>query len=533
MRFKALCLTIIAASLIACGGGGGGGSRTAPAPSPDEDANPIPTDDGSTNGGTDTSDGTASDGGLIGGSAKVVVVNDGTSGTLDVSFGGTGLRGIAFTSGDIQRFSSVVANDIVSTTDNAQFINEGTPASQSDLKQGQQVLIINDENDDAVAVVYRANIKGPVTEFQLIDPALGRSDMTVLGQNVITNGATTFSNLNLTDFDTAAVGSLLEISGVLDSAGTIHASFIELKSSLSRYKVTGVAINVTTTALTIGGLIVDIASASLSDFDSNSVTEGDVVEVRGIPVDFNGSDQLVAEAVERLPDLVVGTTTLVRIEGIIDDFTSTNEFTVQTTPISTDGSTTFVNGGIESLGLGVKVQIRGTAGSDGTILASLITIQPTNTIRAEGNIEALEPDQISVLGVAFEVRDLTRFEDDSSAGLDPFSFNQLAIGDRVELRGYLDGSSFVATQVEREDTDDRARLRGIVTAIDATAGTLVLNGVTIQADENTTQFELANDSLTNQDAFFNAIEIGSFVRATWDVFTSTDQTVDELSIEDD
>ena len=44
------------------------------------------------------------------------------------------------------------------------FLIEGASGAQSDLRQGQQVLIVeNSSSGAAEAVLYRANVKGPVT----------------------------------------------------------------------------------------------------------------------------------------------------------------------------------------------------------------------------------------------------------------------------------------------------------------------------------------------------------------------------------
>ena len=81
-------------------------------------------------------------------------------------------------------------------------------------------------------------------------------------------------------------------------------------------------------------------------------------------------------------------------------------------------------------------------------LAQRVTIQPTKTLRAEGNIEAIDqaPRRITVLGLSFLLRDLTELDDDSSAEKEPLVFADLAIGDEVEVRGYLDGGECCCNQ---------------------------------------------------------------------------------------
>ena len=198
----------------------------------------------------------------------------------------------------------MILNDATSNTDNAIFLIEGASGAQSDLRQGQQVLIVeNSSSGAAEAVLYRANVKGPVTAVDVLDLALGEVRLVVLGQTVISDGATTVSNVKLANI---LLGDELEVSGVVAVNGDIVASFIEKKSALDEYKVIGKISQVTATQFTMGGLIVDYASATLSDFDSGMVVDGDVLEVKALPSGFTSPNQLEAIEVEQLPLLTVG-----------------------------------------------------------------------------------------------------------------------------------------------------------------------------------------------------------------------------------
>lgn len=469
----------------------------------------------------------------MGGAAALIIDTSVTGVRLDVAVGGTGLAAEKVVTGDIQGFGSVIANGIRANTDGAEFNIDGQTGTQSDLRQGQQVLMLTAADNTASQVLYRANIKGPVTAYTLTNAALGRSQMTVLGQSVTTDATTTFANFNLTTFDPLATPSELEVSGTLDNSGQLRATYVELKTGLTDYKVTGEVSSATATTLAIGSLNVDFASATLRNFDGAAVSNGDIVEVSGASSDFTAPDQLTAEEIEKLPLLRLGSSADAEVEGFIDSFTDTSEFTVQTTLVTSDANTTFINGSSASLALGVKVQVRGNVDANGVIVADQITVQATNTLRAEGNISNIVDDTIEILGVSFEVRSLTRFEDDSEADLEPFTFDQLLVADEIEIRGYQDGGTVVATQVEREDEEQKAELRGVVTALDSSAGTLEISGVAINTDTSLTQFEDDDDTPISSADFFNSLQIGDFVEATWDLFSDTANVVDELSLEDD
>ena len=365
----------------------------------------------------------------------------------------------------------------------------------------------------------------------MLDLALGEVRLVVLGQTVISDGATTVSNVKLANI---LLGDELEVSGVVAVNGDIVASFIEKKSALDEYKVIGKISQVTATQFTMGSLIVDYASATLSDFDSGMVVDGDVLEVKALPSGFTSPNQLEAIEVEQLPLLTVGSDVQVRVEGFIDRFDSSTDFSVQSAPIVTDGGTTYQNGSVDSLALGVKVQIEGTADSSGGILAQRVTIQPTKTLRAEGNIEAIDqaPRRITVLGLSFLLRDLTELDDDSSAEKEPLVFADLAIGDEVEVRGYLDGANVVATSIEREDLEDRARLRGLLTAIDLEAATLDVQGVTVNVQEGLTEFEGVEDNTLSFSEFYATAQIGQVISVKWDLYSSLSVVADQISIEE-
>ncbi len=528
-KTKQTLLVLSILSLASCGGGGGGSSSAvAPqaAPGGSGGGNSGGGNSGGGSGGGAT--GTVVTGGLVPGGAAAEFGSSLQGVELDVASGGTGAS-IDF--GDIQAFGSVVLNDVTVNTDSADFVVEGASGSQSDLRQGQQVLVLSDSSGTtATSVHYRSNVKGPVTSVSVIDAEQSAAQFVVLGQRVLSDATTTLSNVNLVDI---AVSDLLEVSGTLTSNGDIQASYIELKASLAEYKVTGRASNTTATNFAINGLTVDYSSATLDDFNG-PIADNDVVEVKGAPGSFTAPDQLSASKVELLPVLTVGDNVPARIEGFINRFGSATDFEVQTAPVGTTASTTFVNGSASSLALNVKVQVEGSFDANGTLQAAKITIQPTNAIRAEGNVESIDlgAERVALLGVEFQVRALTRFEDNSSANVDPFTLADIGIGDELEVRGYLDGAQVVATRVEREDPEDRARLRGPVTAEDAANGTVDILSVRITGASGITVYEDINDAVISQSEFHDAVELGTFVKADWDTFSDTNQTVDELSIED-
>ena len=515
---------VLTLTLLGCGGGGGGGGGTGP-------------NQGGSGGGTGSGGGASGGsggtgsvyvGGLLPGGVSLSVDPTTTDGfVVGVTEGGSGAPVI----GIVDRFGSIVIDGRVIDTDSAFIYVEGESASQSDLRQGQSIVVMTDSTGtSANGVFYRANVKGPATTVTIVDEATAEAELTILGQVVRTNATTTFNGV---DIGNLTVNDLYEVSGFVNDAGEIEASYIESKTSLAEYKVMGTVANLSSTTFTLQGLNIDYSSATMQDFDQG-IADGDIVEVRGAAGDFTAPDQLVANEVELLTVLRVGDATPLEVEGFVDRFVSATQFDVITVPVTTNGSTTYVNGSVDSIALGVKLIVRGSVQADGVLLAESITIQPTNAVRAEGSLEAIDLDAatVTVLGITFTTRDLLRLEDKSGVGIDPMTLGDLTLGDELEVRGYLDGTEVVASRIERDDPRDRARLRGPVSSEDASAGSVTVLGVVLTGQAGITEYQDVNDNVITAEQFHNLIEVGSFVKGDWDVFVDTTQTVDELSIED-
>ena len=138
------------------------------------------------------------------------------------------------------------------------------------------------------------------------------------------------------------------------------------------------------------------------------------------------------------------------------------------------------------------------------------------------------------VGLTFAIRALTELEDDSSVGIDPFTLDQLVPGDFIEVRGFLDGTMLVAAELEREDFDARTRMRGPVTAEDEVAGTVDILGVTVTGIDGVTEYRNISAVVLPDKAGFHAlVELGTFVEARWDAFSSNTATADRLDLEED
>ena len=455
-------------------------------------------------------------------------------GSGGVRLADTGVGGSGSVVGPLQGHGSIIINDRTLTTDTAEFEIEGSVGTETDLQEGQQLVVIADLGTSvAERVFYRSNVKGPISGYTVLDPLAGAAEFSVLGQTVRTNSTTRYSNGG---FSLLADSDLVEISGAIDAAGKLHATFVETKSTLAEYKVVGTVANLNATTFDLSALTVDYNTATLSEFEGAALAEGQLVEVKMATSDFMPPTNAVATAVELLRPLIFNENAEVEFEGFIDRFVSVTDFDVAGLSVTTTGVTVFVNGSAASLAENVKVEAEGTIDATGTLVAVRIIIKPTDSIRVEGivaQVDLMANTVTTDVGLTFAIRTLTELEDDSSVGIDPFTLDQLVPGDFVEVRAFLDGTTLVAAELEREDFDARTRMRGPVTAEDEVAGTVDILGVTVTGVDGVTEYRDIDDTIINQAGFHAIVELGTFVEARWDVFTSTAVTADRLGLEED
>jgi hypothetical protein len=445
-----------------------------------------------------------------------------------------GISGSGQSVGSIDNFGSVIVNGTEFETNAATIRIDGIPGIEADLSIGQVVQVVgNFDNGEAESIDYRSDIKGPIESITIIDLDLGQATIETLGQTVRVVATTLFSNISL---ELLAAGNLIEISGLRNANGTLVASFVERKAALAEYKLVGTAANVTATTFTVDNLTVDYATATLHNFPGGAISSGDFVEIKADPADFTAPADLSASIVERIAGLAGDTDEEFEVEGFISGFDNASKFDVAGLPVRTSAATTFINGSSGNLANNAKVEVEGVIASDGVLQADSIEFLTDGSVRIEGVLEAVDLGAMTVrvLGVTVEVRPETELEDKSAANEDPLTLADLTVSvDRIELRGFIDGVAVVATELDREDPAIDARLRGPATDEDAAAGTVDILGITATGQAGFTNYFDTNDGGIDQNKFHTLLELGDFVDAQWDTFTSTAATANELSLEDD
>lgn len=411
--------------------------------------------------------------------------------------------------GTITGFGSVIVNGVRYDTSAAAFDIDGTDGTQSDLSVGDVVTIRGTVNDDgtsprATSVTFDDAVEGPV---EAINATAGT--ITVLGQLVHIDADTSFDDsISPASIDGLALDDIVEVSGLFRADGSIGATRIELKPAGSEFEVTGSVANLAGMQFDINALRVDFSAAQLDNFPSGAPEEGQRVEVKGSS--FGAGGELLATRVEFKGTGIGGAAgDQVEVEGFITRFVSPTDFDVAGVPVTTNGSTNFVNGAAADLALNTKVEVEGSIDAGGLVTATEVEIKLANFIRIEGRVDAVGSTTVTIFGLLINTSTATRFEDKSSADLEIFNLTHINPGDYLETRGYETADGIVATQVERDDFRGEVAIRAFVDSVNEPNFTL--RGVPIATDGGT-EFRDINDQPILAGVFFGQA-LGRLVEA--------------------
>ncbi|MFK8015223.1 MAG: DUF5666 domain-containing protein, partial [Gammaproteobacteria bacterium] len=409
--------------------------------------------------------------------------------------GGISRNGIAI--GPISTFGSVVVNGVRYETDaSTVFVIDGEAGgSQADLRVGDTVTITATLDEDsgtatATRITYDDVVTGPA---QSID--IASNTLVVLGQTVRVTADTSFDDdFAVPSLDGISVGQILEISGSVDSDGSIVATRIEFEPAGTELEVTGVvaALNSAAQTFTLGNLQVDFSNAMLSDFPNGVISDGDFVEAKGSQLGAN--NELIASEVEleRLfPDAEEDD--FAEIEGFVTRFVSIEDFDVANFPVVTNAQTVFQGGTAADIGLNVKLEVEGVINANGALVANEVEIRAARSVRVSAAVDSVDAanNTVIALGIPIRVDALTRLEDKTDADVDPLALADINTGDFIEVRGGENpaGSGQVLAAIfEREDPDD-TEVQGFVESITDPAFTILgvnveTNASTVFRDEN-------------------------------------------------
>jgi hypothetical protein len=421
------------------------------------------------------------------------------------------------TTGTITGFGSVIANGIQFNTDTATVTMNGEPGSLSDLRVGMIVSIrgtVNDETGAAVAsqIMFSHEAEGPVRNINTF-----QNRFVVLGQTVMLDELTVFDDMSMADM---ADGNMVRVSGQWRSQERIQATHVHRVADAwapgMMMKVKGEVsqLNTATQHFNIGSQPCDYSGAAL-ELGAANLANGLYVEVSSSSPMSNGDmllDRVQARDRDRDRDQLCDSDCDFEIEGYVTSFTSVTEFEVDGQPVTTTDTTTYVNGTADTLALDVKLAVDGTMNEAGVLVAERIVFRLPSLVEIEADIEAIDTtaSAITLLGISVTTNESTLFRDHGSAGIVDFGFDDLVVGNRTEVRAYLDEAAVIATRLERDDPDDGVTLKAPVEIIAQPDVTLL--GVLVTTDQDTV-FQNEAQEVIDADSFFALLEEGSIVKA--------------------
>ncbi len=382
-------------------------------------------------------------------------------------------NGKQVTRGVIDGFGSVIVNGVHFNSDRTQFTVDDRAGIQADLRVGQVVTIVGNHNGAegvAAEIIYDVSVEGTVTA---VDSASGT--LTVLGQTVVTDAMTIFEGLDLA---TLTVGQRVEVSGYSAGEGRIIASFIAADDAdQSPEELTGVVAGLDSSAQTflIGSQLISYASVATLDLDGATLSDGMLVEVEGT---LDG-DLLVASEIEA-EDSDFEEDTELEMSGVVTAVDAdNNQFVLNGMTVRFDSETEFDDGDQSALQAGVMVEVEGVVGTDGVLLAEDIEFEEAPEIELEGVVQATTENTLTVMGITINADLRTRVRDDRDDEV-YFNLSMLQPGDHVELLlEETTAGQYRAQLLERVDASNKVELKAPVSAIDLSAGTVVLLGLTL------------------------------------------------------
>ena len=384
--------------------------------------------------------------------------------------GGDQTAATGTTSGVITGFGSIIVNGVHYDVDSADVSIDGVPGVQSSLAVGDVVVLqgssVNADGVTGTATAVSANdeLEGYVLDLSGLSAGVGT--INVMGQTVTITLDTVFEGddaavLTIGDL---SVNDVVEVSGFSDGNGGILATRLETKDSLDNdIEIKGLISNLDAGAFTftIGSLIVDYSAATevtslidnglLVEVKTDSVLTGDLasgfvmaaskVEIEEVDdIDGDEGDEIEVQGlisgVDQVAETFVFNGQTIGFAELDDDFDPST---------LVDGMLITVEGHIDAAGNFVFDEIEEDHASDDEV---------------EGTVSAITEATITVdvngVETTFSVTNDTRMIDEQDEGVIPvrfFSLADVAVGDFVEVKFYVDGTTQdnIATELERED----------------------------------------------------------------------------------
>jgi hypothetical protein len=310
-----------------------------------------------------------------------------TCGGTGTDLAGGGVSGTGVSTGSITGFGSVVMNGVHYLTDSEVapgFVTmktfmgmDNSSMMDRDLFRVGMVVIIHHEPNDnnAQQIEYQANLQGPIAAKN----SGAENTVTILGQTVVVGDAAVFSSLDLNE--------IAEVSGFVDSAGRIRASYIAMvpcsvmmrMCTASEFEVKGYVSGLSSSGFRLGPLpggIGTTVAVSFSPAVGSGLADGMYVQVVTTdPQPVSGG--ITATRINKLtPRTVFPENAVADLEGLVTSSPSGSgndpSFAVEGKRVQTDGATQYVGGTAANLQPDVKLLVQGTENSGVLSAANII-----------------------------------------------------------------------------------------------------------------------------------------------------------------
>ena len=368
-----------------------------------------------------------------------------------VDSGGTGAPAVAFASGPITGFGSVIVNG-VHFDDRAAMVSDadGNPRTRDDLRLGMTTdvrgLAIGTDGDGnsasvATSIVFASELLGPVAASDLVARTL-----VVLGQTVDIATTTVFDTALVGGQSALAIGDVVEVYAQLDAAsGHYAATRIERKASITAYVVRGIVAGLDTTAraFSIGAMRISYAGIAAGSVPS-TLANGRFVRANVNVARGTGGVWTALRLSDGMP--AIDDRAEANVKDRVSAFTSSSAFSVNGVPVDARSAT--FPAGTAGLGLGMRVEVVGSTVA-GVLVARTVTIvtdsdESGRDFDVRGAIASID-----TTAKLFVVRDVNV----SYAGTVDFrggTAADLATGKQVEARGRLsaDGTRLIAARID-------------------------------------------------------------------------------------
>ena len=187
-------------------------------------------------------------------------------------------------SGSVTALNGLTIDGIHYNTNTAIVSIDGLPATASDLKLGQFVVLEGDVNfsdatGTAAAISYFASIIGPVESVDVSEQR-----MSILGQTVLTSADTVFApGIDRDTFAGLGIGATAEISGYRNTDGELVATRVEHDMTSTGVQLIGTVtgLDLARMVFAVNDLAVDYGNAALIDLEKGMPENGLPVMIRG------------------------------------------------------------------------------------------------------------------------------------------------------------------------------------------------------------------------------------------------------------